>query len=535
MKKQTIKRTLTVMGLLSVAILIPLGWHFSFARAAKPPPQPPPAPAMTNTLAAPPPTAGVAGPSNKTWYIAQGRVGAGFREYLTIENSSSVPCSVDILYYPTSDGSTTPSPTKTVLVSVPATSRLTQSVNSDFAVPDTAPTATNVGAALTIDKATPNCPGVVVERPLYFVKYQGVSSGVDVLGANALAPQYLFADVASGSGITTSLVFLNPGAAAANVTARYFSNGKQVATQTLTVPANARAALDPGTVNPALPSHVVAQVTSNHPIVAERFSVFSNPSVFSNINGFSGASDVIGTTQANATDWFFAEGYTGLGAQEYLTIGNMGAAPAVVAITLKSQTGAIQTFAVTVPAMSQTIWNVNGNNTFSGSTPEVSAEVKSSKTAIVVQRQIYYHYHHILNNTTLQTMSTTDVLGVVGPVVKTAYSFAEGYTNTGYNEWLTLQNPTANAETIAITLFNNKGQSTTQSISVPANSRATVDITAMVQQHLAQPGDIPGNEVSMTVQTSVKGAVFVAERPLYFNTAGTSFPVQGGTDIIGYA
>jgi hypothetical protein len=49
-----------------------------------------------------------------------------------------------------------------------------------------------------------------------------------------------------------------------------------------------------------------------------------------------------------------------------------------------------------------------------------------------------------------------------------------------YDEWLTLQNPTANAEMISVKLVNEDGNTYSQSYAVGAHSRATVDIVALV-------------------------------------------------------
>ncbi len=49
-------------------------------------------------------------------------------------------------------------------------------------------------------------------------------------------------------------------------------------------------------------------------------------------------------------------------------------------------------------------------------------------------------------------------MGMQGPITKHSYSFAEGYTAVGYQEWLTIQNPTKGEETINITMINGKGQ-----------------------------------------------------------------------------
>jgi hypothetical protein len=108
-------------------------------------------------------------------------------------------------------------------------------------------------------------------------------------------------------------------------------------------------------------------------------------------------------------------------------------------------------------------------------------------------------------------------------------SFAEGYTNVGYDEWLTMQNPSANPETTTITLANAKGTVYTFSVTVVSHSRYTVDIVGTVIQHLYHNGDgYNGYEVSMAVQSNT--GPFVVERPMYWNASGT----QGGSDTIGF-
>jgi DNA-binding beta-propeller fold protein YncE len=464
------------------------------------------------------------GPVNKTWYFAEGRIGKGFREYLTVENPSASTCVATIQYNYTPDGGTPA--TKSVSITVNPYSRLTESVNNDLGYADSSGTGAILAAIVTVN-ATPNCNGVVVERPMYFLNFRGIASGTDVLGSTHLNTSYYFADVPSGPNYTSYLTILNPNNASANVTATYYANGKVAGTQTTTVPAHARGTIAPGAIS--LPTHATAFVTSNQPIMVERPTYFAGVPV-------SGAYDIVGASSL-ATDWLFAEGYTGSTTQEYLTIANVDPAKtaATVKITLKSKTGSTQTYPITVAAQSQTIWNVNANNNFVGSSPEVSAEVLSTGARIIVQREMYFTYNHTLTNGRVTTsVGGTDVIGQVGPAAHSAYSFAEGYANTGYNDWLTIQNPTANAETIYITLVNGLGQSYVQNVSVPANARFTEDIASLVQTVFNAGTNSSANSFSMTVQT-LNGAVFVAERPIYFNTNGVSpFGTQGGGDIIGY-
>ena len=485
--------------------------------------------AITQTGVPTPPTGGgggttpppASGPVHSTWYFAEGRVGKGFREYLTIDNPGATSCAVNITYLYTADGSNAPQTKQVGNVSISSTSRFTESVNQDLGNDASSGSGDNVASIVTVSN-TATCAGVMVERPIYFVNYHGISSGTDVAGATSLGTSFSFADVASNASHISYLTILNPpGGTSATVTATYYAGGNVVGRQTTTVPAGGRGTIAPSQLT--LPIHSLAVVTSTSPVMVERPTYFLNES-----QGVSGAFDVVGT-RSLANDWFFAEGYTGAGTQENLTLANPNTTAATVTVILKSQTGVTKSFAVTVGPQSQTIWNVNQNNTFNG-TPEVSAEVKSNIN-IVVQREMYFQYHHTAQGEpTVYANGGTDSLGLIGPVAQ-SYSFAEGYTNQGYNEWLTLQNPNATDETITITLTNGSNQKTTFQQLVKANERQTVDITSMVVQAFNPRTDKNANAISMTVQST---GAFVAERPEYYNTSGSGFVVQGGTDIIGY-
>ncbi|HEY4385766.1 MAG TPA: hypothetical protein VGN34_15020, partial [Ktedonobacteraceae bacterium] len=206
-------------------------------------------------------------------------------------------------------------------------------------------------------------------------------------------------------------------------------------------------------------------------------------------------------------------------------------ATANVTINIEYDNGTKKTFTVPVPSLSQVIWNVNQNTT----PGNISADVSATGANIVVQRQLFYQYNHTIaqkNGFQVTARGGSDIIGQVGPASTTTYNFAEGYNNKGYNEWLTLQNPTSSTETIYLTLVNGYGRVySPPGIQVPAASRHTVDVTAMVLQSMVLPGDDHrGYEVSLTAYTT--GGAFVAERPMYSNTGAGG--TQGGTDVIGY-
>lgn len=484
----------------------------------KSPPTPTPSPTPSPTTS----------PVNSTWYFAEGKVGSGFTEYLTIENPDSVnSCSVNIQYLLVS-GNTSKS------ITVPAGSRYTVSVNNDLQTPANSSSSKEVSTVVTVPSGT-SCKGVVAERPIYFTNFFGISSGTDVVGATQTGKNFYFADVPTVSGYYSFITILNPpGGNAATVTATYYANGQQVGNpQTTTVQPGTRGTIVPTRLN----KHVAALVTSSAPVVIERPAYFSNISE-GNAGTVSGAASVVGA-QNPTTDWLFAEGYTGTNVQENLVLANFSTTDSIASLVLKYDNGHIQTIPVTVPHQGQATINVNTYNShpLSGAcdtnpcqpSPNVSAEITASVN-IVVEREMFFHYNHNANGRSLGATGGTDVTGQPGPATATAYSFAEGFVDTGYDEWLTLQNPMGTTENITVTLVNEEGHTYSQVYPVNGNSRFTVDITGMVIQHLIQSGDsYPGYEVSMTVSSA--NGPFVAERPMYWNASGT----QGGSDVIGYS
>ena len=481
-------------------------------------------------------------PVSKTWYFAEGRVGKGFREYLTLGNpDASIDCAVHVQYLYTFDNSNALH-TATVSATVVHQFRVTRSVNNDINIAATSGNAAIVSAIVSVDSVrTPNCNGVVAERPMYF--RTNMNSGSDTLGTTSLSQNYYFADVQTRSGSSSSIAsyftILNPpGSGSANVIATYYAGGRMVGSQSVQVPGGARRTISSNALS--LPSHVVALVTSSQPVAIERPVYYRNIAQ-GNAGVVSSAATVVGA-QAAKKDWLFAEGYTGGKFQEYLILANLNNTSLAATVKLEYTGGHSQSITYQVGAMSQVSVNVNYLNAHpSGScdsnpcrvSPETSAEVTSASN-LVAEREMFFQYSHAVNGFTVSAAGGTDVIGQAGPANYAAYTFAEGYTNKGYNEWLTLQNPTHSTENITLTLSNSYGRSFSQNVSIAATSRTTTDITQLVAQHLVHVGDdYRDYEVTMSLSAS-GGAVFVAERPMYWNTSGSSFVTQGGSDSIGY-
>jgi hypothetical protein len=258
-------------------------------------------------------------------------------------------------------------------------------------------------------------------------------------------------------------------------------------------------------------------VASDQNIVVERPMYFTDNVPNSGLT--TGAASEVGATQPGL-NWLFAEGYTGSGFQEYYELANFGPADAHVNINLEYTNGAVHTFPVTVPAHGHIAFDVNAHFS-SGATNSVSAQITSTDNPIVADRLMYFHFGsaHISGG--------TDVVGT--PAANNVYTFAEGYTGGAFSEFLTLQNPTGNSETVAVTLFTQGSQSFVfqEQIVVAAHSRSTIDINSLLNP-------MGAGSVSMAVQ-ALSGTI-VAERPMYFifQPAGISNASQGGTNVIGY-
>ena len=499
-------------------------------------PTPTPSPTPTGTSTPTPTPTGTpiptsSGPVSPTWYFAEGKVGQGFTEFLTIQNPDRVnSCSVSIQYL-LSSSTTVPK-----IIAVPPNTRWTEGVNNDL---NTAASSTAYQAVSTVVNVTNTsaCKGVVVERPIYFTNFKGISSGTDALGATHLSTDFYFADVSSLPGYHSYITILNPpSGTAATITVTYYFASSIQGTDTLVVQPGTRGTIIPKSLN----ARAATRVHSDQPVVVERPTYFNNYS-YGNAQNAYGSATVIGAPKP-ANDWRFAEGYTGGQFQENLVLANFGITLANATVVLEYDNGSTLTNTYPINPQDNITLDVNfaTDRTIGVCSPKpcalsqsVSAEITTNPgTNIVAEREMFFHFNHFdraLNRTTT-AMGGTDDVGQSGAATNTSYSFAEGYTFNGYDEWLTAQNPTNNLETVWVTLINGKGTVYSFSISVLAHSRYTLNVDEKVVLQMYHTGDGTGGyQVSTTVQTT-DGSAFVAERPMYWNVGGS----QGGDDVIGY-
>jgi len=197
-----------------------------------------------------------------------------------------------------------------------------------------------------------------------------------------------------------------------------------------------------------------------------------------------------------ATTYYFAEGTTRSGFQEWICIENPGTNAAAIDVTYMLGSGEANIEQkVAVPAQSRLTVDVNAAV---GSEKDVSARVASDRL-IVAERPMYFDYRGWTGGH--DSMGSTSTGRV--------WYFAEGTTRTGFAEYLTLQNPSDGNAEVDITYMKGDGKTLAQKVTVNARSRATVDVNAAVGE---------GQDVSMKVESP--DVAIVAERPMYFDYGG---------------
>lgn len=295
----------------------------------------------------------------------------------------------------------------------------------------------------------------------------------------------------------TYILVGNPGTTAASVRLDLSTPAGTVTTHTLQVPALSRRTIY---LNDVLPhTELSTHLSSDVPVVAERSMYFDYKGTIT------GGSDAVGAT-APARAWYFAEGYTSAGFEEYVTLQNPNLAPTIAGIDYMFPGGTTMHRDVPLKATSRTTISVNQDV---GPEKEVSVRVTSG-LPIVAERPMYYQ--------TDRWKGGDDIVGVTSP--SRTWLFAEGYTGDGFDEWLTVQNPTLTPTTYTVTYMDGDGRVSQSTHQMAAQARDTVDVRKEAGA---------GKEVSVRIDSAVP---VVAERPMYFTYKGS---IRDGHNSTGVA
>jgi len=273
---------------------------------------------------------------------------------------------------------------------------------------------------------------------------------------------------------------------------------------------------------------VSARVTFPGAGVAERVMHFNNGT-------WHGSTDIVGVNQT-ALEWDFAEGSTLSIFAEYLSIQNPNlTTSANITLNYATDTPGVhpaRTF--TIPAATRVtvaVYAGSQANTLSGACDPlntcgvgpgivgVSVQVLSSQP--IVAERPFYVMNYSFGSGPIKDGHVA--FGANSP--GTQWDFAEGTTLSGFNEYLTLQNPGLTAATVFLTYFYDNGVKT---VNVPVNGQTRQTVIVNDPAHFGVGAGYVG------VSTQVRSTQpIVAERPMYMYWNFGTGPVAGAHDVMG--
>ena len=430
--------------------------------------------------------------SPTTFYFAEGYTGTGFQEYLCLGNSSNTNATADVTFM-FNDGSAS----QVESYAVPANSRYTIDVNR--VVGDDKEVSLKVESEST---------ALVAERPMYF-DYQGKwAGGHDAVAATSPQAEWYFAEGTTRTGFEEYITVLNPGSTDANLEFHYMVEGEGETVKQGTVGANSRATFTAGG-HVGADKDISLMLSSDEDVVAERPMYFDYQGLA--LNGWQGGHCVVGTNAPDG-DWYFAEGTTRTGFEEWLCMQNPTGSAITVTATYMLGEGQGDPVEKTyqIPAKERLTRSVNQEI---GSEKDVSVHLTCPDN-FIAERPMYFNYQGTGN---YGWDGGHDVLGTNAPA--RTWFFAEGYTGADFEEWLCIQNPTTEYATLGISYFPEYGDPVYTNHAIDAQSRLTINVNADAGVDL---------QISTRVESDKQ---VIVERPMYFKYAGV-WP--GGHDVIGF-
>ena len=330
-----------------------------------------------------------------------------------------------------------------------------------------------------------------------------------------LSTTWYLAEGTTRTDFETYISIQNPGSKNARVSITYMKGDGKSSSQIITVPARSRSTLHPADVlgvgNDASHDFSTKLVCTNgQDIIVER------PMYFNYNGAWTGGHDAMGASSLSQK-FYFAEGTCRPNFESYFCIQNPNNDDAFVRITFAKGDGSTATQLLVIPKHSR--YTQQAKDTIGVGDDvahDFSAKVECfNGLPILVERPMYFNYKGMWTG-------GSDAVGATAP--NSTFYFAEGSSRPGFEPYFCIQNTTSTDSPTKITYM--KGDSTTdsQTITVPANSRATV----AVKDKLGEADDA-AHDFSAKVE-SLNDTPLVVERPMYFNYKGMW---DGGHDAVG--
>ncbi len=409
----------------------------------------------------------ISGPS-RTWYLAEGYTGQNeyvgdFETWVLVQNPNDSPTDLTLTLMQPGGAVTTNTFTAT------AESRLTISLDSILPASEC---SVKVESELE----------VVVERAMYFKQRE---AGHASIGVKSPATSWYLAEGYTGGSFDEWILIQNPGNSEA-VTTLYLrpQEGSQVEREYL-IAAHSRQTIH---VDDILEdAQVSAEVEANIPVVVERAQY---------LNNYLAGTGTIGA-RSLSYQWYFAEGYTDGGFEEWVLVQNPHDIYAHVRMDFVEPDGGRTTMDYTVPPRSR--HTVAAHDILPGR--ELSVFI-ASDLPVVAERAMYWG-DRIEGHATIGT-----------PAPNPGWCFAEGYTAEGFEEWILVANPGTDTCQVEFIFMFPDGTTSNFTDEVGPQTRYTLNVKEKVGER----------EVSIRVAASSR---VVVERAMYFNSR------SGGTSTIG--
>ncbi|MBN2027852.1 MAG: PQQ-binding-like beta-propeller repeat protein [Actinobacteria bacterium] len=417
-------------------------------------------------------------PSTFDWYFAEGYTGPGFEEWLCLANpgdaGEDATANVTYLFNGERDPISVDYP-------VPAGTRNTIDVK------------TAVGADTEVSIKVVSDKPIVVERPIYF-DYAGMGShgwtgGHCVVGTDEPLDTWYFAEGYTGTGFEEWLCLANFGDGLATVTVDYLYPDGAPLQKEYYIPVNRRVTFS---VNEeaGYGRDVSIEINSNRPVVCERPMYFDYAGMAN--HGWTGGHCVMGS-ERTSEQWYFAEGYTGPGFEEWLCLANPNDTGAMVDITYLYQAEDAVTETFTVAADARLTISINQA---AGSGKDVGMAVRSD-LPILAERPMYFEYGGGWDGGHC-------VMGAALP--SNYWCLAEGFTDPNFDEYICISNPGKEDAVVNVRPLFGDGDGAGTNYDVPAGQRFTISLQS-------------GEPVERAYAISSDRGV-VVERAMYFDYMG---------------
>lgn len=322
----------------------------------------------------------------------------------------------------------------------------------------------------------------------FVISYAG-GTGNDVVLLTRVPALYYLSEGATGPFFDTDILLANPNPADAPVTLTFLTPTGSPIVQTRTLPARSRTTVHVDQISGLEGAEVSTVVTSTAglPLAVER-SMFWDSRYYAGHTG--------SAIEQPSQDWVFAEGSQGF-FSTYVLLSNANATPVDVTLTFLREADTPVVKTVTVA----------GSARFTVDCATIAEIVNRSfgvtvhaTQPITAERAMYFG-----NTPTRLFSGGHESAGVTKPSF--SWFLAEGATGGFFDTFVLLSNPQSTDAHVTVQFLLDTGETVTETRTIPANQRVTINIEAEPDPRLANAA------VSTVVSSDVP---IVAERSMYW-------------------